>query len=432
MATTVEHTETDRAPGPARTTPRRSTGVLEAATVAVGVGLGLAVGVDGSPAWQLVRVAAVVVLTVLTVRGQRRASPRTRGRVAALVGMPAVAVGLGLGPHLAKGGPLAMQAASGLLLGGGLVLLVGGTAVALRGRRWPRVVASAVGVMVVTAIVALVVGPAVAATNVPRPDLGATPAEVGLTSESLMIPTTDGVRLAAWYVPSRNGAAVVLLHGAGSTRSNVLDEAVVLADAGFGVLLVDARGHGESGGRAMDFGWYGEQDVAAAVEVLAARPDVDPARIGVVGLSMGGEQALGASGADRRIRAVVAEGATARSAADEAWLSDEFGVQGWFQEQLEWVQDRVTDLLTDAPLPGASRVAVESTEETRYLLITAGEVPDEAHSAAFVAAGAPDRVEVWTVPTARHVGGLEARPDEWSDRVTTFLAGALADDGSLT
>lgn len=433
MPTTVEQTEAETAlgPPPAGRAQRRGW-ILEAATAAVGVGFALAVGIDGSPAWQLVRVAAVVALTVFTVRVERRVSPRTRGRVAALVGMPAVAVGLGLAPHLATGGPLAMQAASGLLLGGGLVLLVGGTAVALRGRRWPRVVASAVGVMVVTAIVALVVGPAVAATNVPRPEFGAPAADRGLAVEEVAIPTTDGVRLAGWYVPSRDGAAVVLLHGAGSTRSNVLDEAAVLADAGFGVLLVDARGHGESGGRAMDFGWYGEQDVVAAIDALVAQPDVDPARIGVVGLSMGGEQALGASGADQRIRAVVAEGATARSAADEAWLSDEFGVQGWFQEQLEWVQDRVTDLLTDAPLPGSSRDAVESTEETRYLLVTAGEVPDEAHSAAFVAAGAPDRVEVWTVPTARHVGGLEARPDEWTDRVTTFLAGALADDGSLT
>ncbi|HMQ27494.1 MAG TPA: alpha/beta fold hydrolase, partial [Acidimicrobiales bacterium] len=222
-------------------------------------------------------------------------------------------------------------------------------------------------------------------------------------------------------------AAVVLLHGAGSTRSNVLDEAAVLADAGFGVLMVDARGHGESGGRAMDFGWYGEDDVAAAVDVLVAQPDVEPDRIGVVGLSMGGEQALGASGVDPRIRAVVAEGATARSASDEAWLSERYGVRGAVQEGLEWVQDRITDVLTDAAVPGSSREAVESADGTRYLLITAGEVPDEAHSAAYVAAGAPDRVEVWTVPGAAHVGGLAAAPDEWSERVTTFLADALLD-----
>src|SRR5690606_16506366 len=97
---------------------------------------------------------------------------------------------------------------------------------------------------------------------------------------SLAVETADGVRLAAWYVPSTNRAAVVLLHGAGSTRSNVLRHAAVLADNGYGVLLLDARGHGESEGRAMDFGWWGDADVTAAVEALAGRADVDPDRIG--------------------------------------------------------------------------------------------------------------------------------------------------------
>ena len=163
--------------------------------------------------------------------------------------------------------------------------------------------------------------------------------------------TADDVRLAAWYVPSTNRAAVVLLHGAGSTRSNVLDHAETLARHGFGVLMIDARGHGESGGRAMDFGWLGDADIAAATAFLAARPDVDDERIGAVGLSMGGEEAIGAAATDRRLRAVVAEGATARVAADEAWLSDRYGVRGLVQEQLERAQDLVTDLLTSASAP---------------------------------------------------------------------------------
>ena len=38
----------------------------------------------------------------------------------------------------------------------------------------------------------------------------------------------------------------------------------------------------------MDLGWWGEVDVPAAVTFLAAREEIDDARIGVVGLSMGG------------------------------------------------------------------------------------------------------------------------------------------------
>lgn len=428
MATTVAQEGGQDASASTTSEARRRAWVLDGATGAVGVGLALAVGLDGSPGWQVVRVGLVTALTVAAVRFERRALTRARGRLAVAVGILAVVVGLGLAPHLAKGGAVPVRVAAVLLLAGGLVLLIGGTVVVLHGQRWYRATASVVGVVMVTAIVALVVGPAVAATNVPRPELGATPADVGLGFETRAIPTTDGVTLAGWYLPTTDGAAVVLLHGAGSTRSDVLDEAVVLADAGFGVLLVDARGHGESGGRAMDFGWYGEEDVTAAVDVLAGMPGVDPGRLGVVGLSMGGEQALGASGVDRRVRAVVAEGATARSASDEAWLSERYGLRGWFQEQLEWVQDRVTDALTDAPLPGSSRAAVERADQTRYLLVTAGDVPEEAYAADHVAAGAPDRVEVWTVPGAAHVGGLSTAPEEWSDRVTTFLNAVLPEE----
>jgi hypothetical protein len=48
-------------------------------------------------------------------------------------------------------------------------------------------------------------------------------------------------------------------------------------------------------------------------------------------------------------------------------------------------------------------------------------MPDEGHAAAYLAAGAPDRVVVWTVEGAGHTGGLSTAPDEWEDRVITFL-----------
>ena len=51
--------------------------------------------------------------------------------------------------------------------------------------------------------------------------------------------------------------------------------------------------------------------------------------------------------------------------------------------------------------------------DTRYLLITAGTVADEGHAATYIAAEAPERVQIWTVPDAGHTGGLQAEPAEW-------------------
>ncbi len=336
-----------------------------------------------------------------------------------------VAVGAGFLPFVAKdaGSPQALAGVVALIAG--VALLVAGTVTRMRGRSRTRWVGGALGSAVIVALVAFVVGPAVAATNVPRPATGATPGSRGLAYSSVAVRTADGVDLAGWYLPSSNGAAVVLLHGAGSTRSNVLDEAEVLARNGFGVLMIDARGHGESGGRAMDFGWHGDADVAAATAFLRGRDDVDPGRIGVVGSSMGGEEAIGASGSNDLIQAVVAEGATARTAADEGWLSDEFGVRGLVQERLERLQDWVTDALTDASPPTAMRAAVTGSGATRYLLITAGNVADEGHAATYIGSAAPDRVEIWNVEGAGHTDGLEAAPDEWEARVIAFLEDAL-------
>ena len=120
---------------------------------------------------------------------------------------------------------------------------------------------------------------AVFATNEPPGPLGpATPASYGLAYHDVALRTADGVRLSAWYIPSRNGAAVVLLPGSGSTRSAVLAQAAVLARHGYGTLLMDGRGHGLSGGHAMDFGWWGDRDTAAAVSFLARQPGVRSAR----------------------------------------------------------------------------------------------------------------------------------------------------------
>ena len=420
----VTSTESEVADQPAPTVKRRL-GRLEGASCVAGLALATLVGIDGSPGWQLARVFVVVVFTGAIVALQLRVPARWRGRIAALVGLPALAIGVGFAPHLVRGGSIVVASASTVLVLAGAGLIIGGTLAATDGRRPLRRAATGAAVIVVTALFLIVVGPAVAVTNMPRAEIGATPASVGLEYERVTLRTRDDVTLAAWYVPGSTRAAVVLLHGATSTRSNVLDEAFVLADAGFGVLMVDARGHGESGGRAMDFGWHGNADIAAATTYLSTRADVDQDRIGLVGMSMGGEEAIGASGSNPLIKAVVAEGATARSAGDERWLSDVYGWRGLVQEQLERVQDWLIDPLTSASPPTSMRSAVRASQGTRYLLIVAGNAADEAHAAQFIAGGAPDRVETWTVDGAGHTEGLEIAPDEWIRRVTTFLRGAL-------
>jgi hypothetical protein len=123
----------------------------------------------------------------------------------------------------------------------------------------------------------------------------------------------DGVRLAAWYVPSRNGAAVVLVHGGGGSRDGLKLHAQMLVRHGYGVLLYDERGRGASGGRSNGLGWDWPQDVDTAVTYVEQQ---GVHHIGVLGLSTGAEVALTAAAGDHRIDAVVADGTEARTLED--------------------------------------------------------------------------------------------------------------------
>ena len=80
--------------------------------------------------------------------------------------------------------------------------------------------------------------------------------------------------------------------------------------------MLDVRGHGGSGGEANLMGWYGELDVKPGIDYLLARGDVSDGRVGVVGMSMGGQQAVAAAGDDPRIRAVVADGVVGRHSSE--------------------------------------------------------------------------------------------------------------------
>ena len=139
----------------------------------------------------------------------------------------------------------------------------------------------------------------------------------------------------------------------------------------------------------MDAGWYGERDITAAVGFLRQQKEVDPTKIGVLGLSMGGEEAIGAAAVDPTIRAVVAEGATHRTAADKAGYLPG-GVAGAAQRGLDWLTYATAALLSPAPEPGTLRNAIVHSRTTRYLLIAAGKGVDEAEAVAHLRAAAPD------------------------------------------
>lgn len=120
--------------------------------------------------------------------------------------------------------------------------------------------------------------------------------------------TRDGLHLAGWYAPGRNGAAIVFAGGWSARRSELLPEAKLLHDAGFGVLLFDWRAHGASEGTQSTWGDRERDDLRAALDFAAAQADVTRHRLGLFGFSMGGAVAALVAPDDERIGAVALAG----------------------------------------------------------------------------------------------------------------------------
>lgn len=105
---------------------------------------------------------------------------------------------------------------------------------------------------------------------------------------------------------------VVISHGWGSNRSRVLRYTKQLREAGYAVFMFDARSHGDSEAIAAPSGFMFRDDVEAAVAAASRQPGVDPARIAVLGHSLGGFGALLAYGRGLPVKAVITDSAPLR------------------------------------------------------------------------------------------------------------------------
>jgi uncharacterized protein len=404
---------------------RRSPVVLLSAMAVGGAAFAVLAGLDGSPGWRVARVLAVVAVTALAVWFTRRSGRIGQGTTALPLGIAGTVAGAGIASaNLAKAGLDAAAVLAAIVLVTGLALSIWGAVALVRAiPGWWRLLAVPVALALLQ-FVLLPLTVAVSATNRPPGPLAAgTPARYGMAYQDVAFRTADGIRLSAWYIPARNGAAVVLLPGSGSTRTAVLGQAAVLARHGYGALLVDGRGHGLSGGHAMDFGWWGDRDLAAAMSFLARQPGVRAGQIAALGESMGGEQALAAAGADPRIRAVVAEGATGQQFADYGWRPHD--ITGIIDRGTYWVQYTAAGLISGAPRPMSIRDAIRAAAPRPVLIIAAGAVAGEPAAARWFQTASPATVQVWVVPHAGHTQGLATAPQIWEAHVTGFLNAAL-------
>jgi len=134
------------------------------------------------------------------------------------------------------------------------------------------------------------------------------PSQYNLPFEEVIFLSKDKLRLKGWFIlKDRDSPIIVLCHGLGTNKSDLLEVAKFFYEEGFNLFLFDFRGHGESQGKSSSFGYLEQRDLEAGIDYLFRREDLKNKNLGVFGLSMGGAVAIMVAGKDSRIKAVVSD-----------------------------------------------------------------------------------------------------------------------------
>jgi hypothetical protein len=375
-------------------------------------------------------VSGLVPLAVLGLAawGYPRLRAGFRAAIAVALGVFGIATGIEAAYYTAKGN-ISGDDFTGLLAIPAGLTLVGIGIVTLwksrrrddsRRRRYLRRSLLAVGTLVVAYVLVVPLAMAYVLTHVARGFVPDT--ELGAPHEEVSFTTSDGLRLEGWYVPSKNRAAVIAFPG----RRGPQRQTRMLAQHGYGVLLFDRRGEGESEGDPNIFGWKGERDLHAAVDYLRTRPDVDPSRIGGIGLSVGGEMMIEAAAESDGLRAIVSEGAGIRSIRESLALSGT-GTRLAASLVHAVVTPGVALFSNTMPPPSLEDLVGRIAPRPVFLIYaTNGQGGEELNAIFYDAAREPKTI--WEMPTASHTGGIEAEPEEYERRVVGFFDRALLGD----
>jgi fermentation-respiration switch protein FrsA (DUF1100 family) len=299
--------------------------------------------------------------------------------------------------------------------------------VAARRRRTPLLwaIAIACGVLLVASALVVVRARAegLAIVHPPREAVEPRPEKFGLTMEDVALETDDGLTLRAWYLPpaARDRAALIVTPGYGDHRGKAITTTAMLAGHGYGVLTFDWRAVGESEGDTSTVGYDEVRDVRAAVDWLAARPEVDPNRIGALSRSAGAAALITEAADDPRVRAVVAETTFSRlQDMVEMGVRAKTGLPAFpFAPLIIFFGEREAGVPIAAvrPVDAIGRLAPRPV-----LLIRAGRdtwVP--AGNADLLYAAAGDPKELWDAPEAEHARVHDAYPEEYERRIVSFF-----------
>jgi len=264
---------------------------------------------------------------------------------------------------------------------------------------------------------------------------GLTPDSFHLAYEAVSFRAADGVEIKGWWVPAPEAkGSVVLVHGVNRSRIEMVKKTPFLHQHGWNSLLLDLRGHGESGAAATTFGVREKEDVRAAVRFSRSRADVP---VVLWGVSLGGATVVLTAADDPNVAGVVCD-SSYRSLRDTVhhhldllrsywwWLgivpswpaADE--VVFWMGQRGGFDPDAVDIRAAAARLVGRPALFVANSGDRR--------MPSEIAFELKAAAG--DDARVLVIPSESHGGAYRDGRPQYESAVAQVLEEALHPRGA--
>jgi pimeloyl-ACP methyl ester carboxylesterase len=250
--------------------------------------------------------------------------------------------------------------------------------------------------------------------------------------QDFVVAAADGASLKGWLAYPADTPAntardwVLLFHGVADNRMGVLGLADFLLRRGYGVVMMDSRAQGESGGAQATYGWQEHDDVKNIVNQLETRFPVQA--VFELGVSMGASIALESAAYDSRIAGVVAEApfCSLREASYDYVGLHESPLLG-----RTLLRPAVAAGIYAMEKDGGFSVDEISPEravtQRSFSILLIGDGDDRTLPLRHVRriyASAIGPKQIWIVPNAPHAMGFGTEPTEYEEHVLAFFANA--------
>jgi hypothetical protein len=189
--------------------------------------------------------------------------------------------------------------------------------------------------------------------------------------------------------------------------------------------MYDQRALCESTGELTSLSWFDGPDLVAVADYLAGRPEVDPGRIGVVGLSLGGHVTLNAAHLHpEKFGAMWLDGVQAQQMSD--FLQAENAGES-FANVINNMILKAVEIRLGQFAPPVFKDVLADLNNPPIVMLAGGLNDFERRVNQKYATFMNNNARVWIIEDAPHVGGLHAHPNEYSQRMLTFFQESFAE-----